>query len=623
MTSNAIEAWQGRALPVPASLRYTSTPRRPYPVPVSLVGDGYDEASPPAELLLPRRLQPRLAVGFSDETRGGMRDIDRALPGWTTRLIFGATFGRLAFIGALVLLFLMVLERNLAFSAIQSRLATISRYDDVGYLLDAMRRLNFDMASGTFLSNFLAHPPHAPVSTLTAMLGFSLFGNDVSSAYFANGGFLAIFVAVLASVSRPLRDVSLRLLFVAIFLFLPASHAMVTEFRPDMVAGLVFALALAAIVSVDLETASLRRRLGIAALAVLATLVKPSGAVLIIPGLGVAFGLTILMQARWKQVPILTMARPAIAPMLAYAAMLAPFALIWGPQTIAYIYQALIGNSDVWRTEGSAFYHWTYHLFGRGGHIALGPFSWLGAAIVALDVARLRKAGASRERTTAYTFYLVLAVLYAAMALSNEKTPFQGSLFYLPFALAVALASVRLLVALKASALRPGLPAGLMVATLLLMVMIQPIASSYTALPGFAGQLPPLLASVTDRTAELVSHSAGTCGHQPILVSTNPDPIAPEAVLLDLAARGIEIDYRTTYMARDQGEVDAWIREGDLVLVPDPAMVGLNGWLPGSAFGAATLAKLREEPGWSVEKMGDLEGSPLWLFVRKGCLSPA
>jgi len=623
MTSNALEAWQGRALPVPASFRPPSISRRPYPVPVSLVGDGYDEVSARVALPLPRGMQPKLATGFSDEAGDGMRDFDRALPGWITRLIFGATLRRVVFFGALVLLFVLVLQRNLDFSAIQSRLATISRYDDVGYLLDAMRRLNFDMASGTFLSNFLTHPPHAPVSTLTAMLGFTLFGNDVSSPYFANGGFLAIFVAVLAYVSRPLRDVSLRLLFVAIFLFLPVSHALVTEFRPDMAAGLVFAIALAAIVSVDLETASLRRRLGIAALAVLATIVKPSGAVLIIPGLGVAFGLTILMQAREKRVPLLTMARPAIAPMLAYAAMLAPFAIIWGPQTIAYIYQALIGNSDVWRTEGSAFYHWTYHLFGRGGHVALGPFSWLGAAIVALDVARLRKAGVSRERTTAYTFYLVLAVLYAAMALSNEKTVFQGSLFYLPFALAVALASVRLLVALKAATFRPGLPAGLMVATLLLLVMIQPIASSYTAIPGFARQLPPLLASVADRTAELVSHSAGTCGHQPILVSTNPDPIAPEAVLLDLAGRGIGLDYRTTYLARDQGDVDATIREGDLVLIPDPGMVGLNGWLPGSAFGAATLAKLREEPGWSAEKMGELEGAPLWLFVRKGCLSAA
>ncbi|PPE79733.1 hypothetical protein C3941_11605 [Kaistia algarum] len=575
--------------------------------------------------IIPRRFQPHLAAGFGAEDAGdGLRSFDRAMPAWMARL-WGMDFIReIALVLGLVVLFAFVLERNLAFSLLQSRLATIPRYDDVGYLLDGISRLNFHLANsfGDFWSNVLASPPHAPVSTLTAMLGFALFGQEISSAYIANGWILAAYVAVLAVVSRPLASVSARLLFVATFLVAPVCHAMITEFRPDMAAGLVFAVALAAICQIDLLKAGGWARIGVAALAVAATIVKPSGAVVVIPGLGIAFLLSTVLQAQAAEVPILQLLRRALLPVAAYLVLLAPFAAVWGPQTIAYIYQALVGNADVWRTDGDWQFHWSYHLFGLGGRMALGPFKWIGLVAIAADVLLLTRAEA-RERAAAYSLYGTLAVLYAAMALSAEKTAFQGSLFYLPFLLAAALATVRIAIVTRAY-LRPAwVPGGALAIVGLVLLATQPLASSFTPLPNYAQDMPPLLQRVSERIAEFAEQRpvGGACsGRTPILLATNPEPVTPEAVLFELAARGKPLDYRISFLARSDDEVRQAVANADLVLIPDPAVPGLDTWFPGSAFGAATLDRLKHDSAWTGERIGDIQGAPVWLFLKSACL---
>jgi len=532
-----------------------------------------------------------------------------------------------AFLLGLVGLFGFVLDRSMTYSASRYRLATIPLYDDVVYLLDGIRRLTFDLPRGfgPFVGGIIANPPHAPVSTLTAMLGYVLFGHEVRSAYLANGWILALFIAALAVMSRPLVSLPARLLLVAILLTAPIGHAMITEFRPDMAAGLVFALALVAIASTDLLASSFWRRIGVAALCVAATLVKPSGVVVVIPGIGIAVAVTAIVQARATGAPLARVLRGALLPAAAYLVLLAPFAIVWGPHTGPYVYQALVSNRDIWRTDGGFFFHAFYHSFGPGGRAALKPFHAIAVPVMAADLYLLWRAGPSRERQVAHSLYLTIAILYLAMATSAEKTAFQGSFFYCPFILMLAAASAR--VGAAAQQVWRGTGVTLALATLALFLLAtRPIGAGFTGLPASASEFPALLKKTADEIAEFaVTQGAGSiCGGRNLrLLTTNPDPVPPEAIVLDLALRGTVIDYGTSPLARSAGEVDTLVDGADLVLIPDPAMTGRNDRLPGTAFEADLLARLRDDPVWTGRVMGEVGGAPLWLFERTACLPGA
>lgn len=536
-------------------------------------------------------------------------------------------WSRVAFALGLVGLFAFVFERNMAFNALRSRLSSVPRYDDVVYLLDAVRRLTFDMQGGfgSFADGILASPPHAPASTLTAMLGFTLFGHEVRSAYLANGWILALYIATLAVLSRPLVSLPARFLLVAILLFVPISHVMITEFRPDMAAGLVFALALLAIASTDLLTSSPWRRIGVAALCVAATIVKPSGVILVIPGIGIAVAMTALVQACATGVPIVRVLRGALLPAATYVVLLAPFAIVWGQPTARYIYQALVYNKDIWQTDGGFLFHALYHSFDKGGRAALKPFNWIAIPVIAADLFLLSRAGPSRERQIAHALYLTLVVLYIAMATSAEKTPFQGSFFYCPFVLVLAGAMAR--VGAVARQIWPSRNVTLALAAVALVLLAtRPIVTSFSGLPASASELPSLLTSTADEIAKFgATQSPGSIcsGRNPRLLTTNPDPFPPEAILLDLALRGITIDYSTSPLSRTAGEVDALVGNADLVLIPDPAMPGRTDFLPGTAFEADLLARLSRDPVWTGRAMGAVGGAPLWLFERTACLPGA
>lgn len=529
------------------------------------------------------------------------------------------------FLAGLAGLFAVVLRQNILFSLESGRLAAPPRYDDTTYLLDAVRRLNFELANGvgTFLSGIVQWPPHAPMSTLTAMAGFALFGPTPLSAYLANGWILALYIGVMAYISRPLATIPARLLFVAALLFAPVSHAMITEFRPDMAAGLLFAIAIVAIVSVDLSRASARRRLAVAAIAVVATIGKPSGVVIVIPTLGLAFAFSVALRAMLGDAPLLLLLRRSLLPIAGYIVLLTPFAIIWGQQTVAYIYQALVSNADVWKTEGSRAFHWTYHYNGPGGRIALRPFAKIGVWAIIADVVLLCVFRPRSERAGPFALYLTVAVIYVAMAQSAEKTPFQGSFLYLPFLLAVALAIVRVLVSLR-TLFMPSWGADVVLAVfVVVLALTRPLVTSFTTVPAYASQLPPLLEILADRADAFVSQrrvGRGCPDRVPLISSTNPDPIPPETILFALAARGQPASFAYMFMARSRAEIDGIVNSVDMIVAPDPTMPEINTWLPNNAFAPQLLQDLKADPAWTGQVVGTVEGAPLWLFERAACL---
>ena len=138
-----------------------------------------------------------------------------------------------AIIGSIVVISTAI---NLSFNIRSGSLARPPIYDDVVYLLDAYQRLAFGGVNSlsTLTNSFLSDPPHAPMSTLTAMLGYSLAGPSVWAAYAANIWLLAVFAAATYFVARRNVDQFSSIAITALMLFAPASHALITEFRPDM-----------------------------------------------------------------------------------------------------------------------------------------------------------------------------------------------------------------------------------------------------------------------------------------------------------------------------------------------------------------------------------------------------
>ena len=126
------------------------------------------------------------------------------------------------------------------------------------------------------------------MSTLTAMLGYSLVGPSVFAAYAANIWLLATFANVTYCVARRNVDQISSIIITALMLFTPASHALITEFRPDMGAGVILASALLCLLFIDYAKATKLQLSALALLVVCSIMAKPSAFVATLPILGIA-----------------------------------------------------------------------------------------------------------------------------------------------------------------------------------------------------------------------------------------------------------------------------------------------------------------------------------------------
>lgn len=523
-------------------------------------------------------------------------------------------------------IFAVVFLANLAYSQRTGRFASEPAYDDVIYLADAYVRLAFAPGSGlsSVVASFWHLAPHAIVSTLTAMAGYWAFGPSDVSPYLANGWVLALYVAVMARLSRPLGPLIDRVLFVATLAFVPVAHAMVTEFRPDMAAGLVFALSLWAICSIDFRAVTVRRRVGIAALAVFATIMKPSAVVLTIPALGFAVLATLVAQGALVREGRLKLIGSALASVALYVAMLLPFAILLAGETVSYIYDVLITDADIWTTPGDRWFHLNYHLFGPGGHQALGHFRRVGLWVLVIDLLVYWRFPAYRKRgVLPYTATIV--VVFAAMSVSREKTVFQGSFFYLPFLLAAVAAFVRLVSA--ALILRPQLArTSLRVALagiLAVEIVALPLAGAYFPRADEGTEANRLLPQVKDAIITLDRNEwapSKSCSERSMSLSvTNYDPLTPETVQLSLAKAGVQLSTDYNFLARSFDEAMATIDLADLVLMVDPGASQRNTWTPISAFVPDIFKYLSNQPGVRRIEVGTYRQKPYWLFVKPHC----
>ncbi|WP_175561913.1 hypothetical protein [Kaistia soli] len=500
-------------------------------------------------------------------------------------------------------------------------------YDDINYMSDGLSRLRFSNGSGlrSVVNSFIADPPHAPVTTLTAMMGFWLLGPEPIAAYIANSWVVLLFLVFLTWMSRPIGNTLDRALFIATFLFVPVVQAMVMEFRPDLPAGLIVGIALYTICTIDLRQATRARLFGLAALFVAATITKPTAFILVMPAL---VGALLLVAVR-SIIIDREHTRSNLAKIAqifgAYILLMLPVSLIWGAPTYRYVYDALFTYADVWRSSGDIQFHLLYNSTGIGGQVALGRFLRNGLALICVDAVIWAVRRQSRTRGV-IEYYLLVAGLYLALAISGEKTLYQGSFFYIPFVIAFAAASVRILVFVKDILGLKWLARASLICVAAFYVYKLPLASYYYGADPDAFKLPPMINRVTTQIGEvsLANADNATCSDRPlVVVFTDALPIPTELVKFEAAKIGIPIAIAPAFMSRDLDEMKRFAERGDIVLIADPSRPSPSRWLPGLAYNQDLFAYLKSWQGAERFNIAGDNGKPIWMIVNPRCVPPS
>jgi hypothetical protein len=191
-------------------------------------------------------------------------------------------------------------------------------------------------------------------------------------------------------------------------------------------------------------------------------------------------------------------------------------------------------------------------------------FLWLGLSGIMADALLSFSAKPHRSHYDTLAFYFVTTILYCGIAVSSQKTVYQGSLFYFPFLLATTLAVGRILMRIGGRA-----PIAITCVLLATAIIFMPATSFYQFDPKYQDSA-PILASVSNAVANEVAtaRASGCTADRFVFAAMNPDPIPPEAVALDLAMRQrVKIAPFTPYTVRSAAEMDHAVDGADFVIL--------------------------------------------------------
>ncbi|TCL70393.1 glycosyltransferase family 39 protein [Rhizobium sp. BK251] len=487
-------------------------------------------------------------------------------------------------------------------------------YDDNTYLLDAYQRIAFEGVGGPggVIFSFLENPPHAPLETMTAMVGFWIFGPYNFGPYVANAIALTMYGVGLWLIAKRNMDPLFGLLLVALMMFVPVAGAIITELRPDMAAGAAFALAAYWLINFRYDQREFLSAVFLALFVVLAISWKPSAFLITVPMLGIAglMGLALVGKARIRD------AFPAaIIVCLTVVIVLAPLVYVWGSQTYAYVKAAIVTNADIWNTPGSMLFHWTYNFMGAASKLGLGIFAPIGLLIILADISlTVWRGEAFKSGLSAIAYYIWCVIIYIGTALTAFKSLYQSSFFFFPFIVAMTIAISR------GIGTRDKRISALASAVFLLFAIIfLPAGTSYQD-----GRQRPetneMLTQITELVTDGIAKGA-LCGNAlPIFNAVSPYPITPEAVLIDQAQKNqVKMEFRYSYFSRSLDEAMQIINASNYVLIPNQAGLkeGTDQNLPGVKYNDSIYRTLQGDKRWTEHRINAAD--PPILFVRNAC----
>ena len=374
------------------------------------------------------------------------------------RSVVTAVGNRKAWLSVLIAAAVLWTAMCLRYSASAGRLAQPPLYDDVAYLMDGARRASRLDSGGVrrLAADLRERAPKSPYSTIVATAAFLLLGPVTWGPYLSN---VLVVLALVYAAARAARGVGLPTWaacgLALLALRLPMAARAASEFRPDLLSGLLAAIGVLAALG--------PRRAGSFAVGMwfgAAIFVKPTAA----PAVGVLWaasagaGLWIAARERpgpgrvrwWVEGMLVGLAGLAVLPAI-YAPIGAGFTWtylkfnLWGPGLRLWVQEMTLGEELA------------YYVTGRGGVFmfgSLGPVL-VGLALLDFALGALRRERAERWRGAACLG--VLALSYAVAVATPIKNVFFGAQFH---ALLVVLAARGLARLLMLWPRGGGVPAG-------------------------------------------------------------------------------------------------------------------------------------------------------------------
>ncbi|MCC6659895.1 MAG: hypothetical protein IT437_03315 [Phycisphaerales bacterium] len=333
-------------------------------------------------------------------------------------------------------------------------------FDDIAYQLDAARRIDqlHREGFGGFVHGLWQRPPKSVYSTGADMAAIALIGDQPWAPYATN----ALVIGVLLwSVWRTGAALGLfsRVMLTLLTLALPMANRAVTEFRPDILSGLL--VAAGCVLVLEPRFAGWRRAFLVGIVFGAGAFVKPTAA----PAVGViacaALGLGCAVSQRRGPVAerVFGWLEGMIAGGIGAAILPGLYAIIGTGFTVDYLRYNLWGaGRGLWVREMSTASSFLYYITGPGGDFMLGP-----AAVPLLVLALaggvcgcIRLNGAERARAAAGVALLVLTYVIAT------ATPIKQVFFGVQFQALVILLAAGTVArgAVRLDHLRPRIPIG-------------------------------------------------------------------------------------------------------------------------------------------------------------------
>jgi hypothetical protein len=307
-------------------------------------------------------------------------------------------------------------------------------YEDIITHIDGLKRWR-DLSNcgvAAYLDNYIKNPPHAPLHSMMASLGFMLFGVKDWAPYAVNAVVLFAFLALVRRETLPFGSWS-SWLAVCGALFVPVAFKSIHEFRPD------FPCALATLWGMLMYPRSRDQRFGTkaalsGALFGLALLAKPPFFPYTLAMAGLPWLITIAEGFRERK-SIQGIWNPVLNswPFFVGTAVIAgPHYIVAWQKILGYIQQNQFGaDAHVWRMKGGIGYQLAYHLFGVGGQFMLGKgvVILIGLAATGLILSFLRRRSDQENSGRFLRLFGFMAWAWLLIAVNPHENPFFGLTF--------------------------------------------------------------------------------------------------------------------------------------------------------------------------------------------------
>ncbi|MEJ8847081.1 hypothetical protein [Variovorax rhizosphaerae] len=295
-------------------------------------------------------------------------------------------------------------------------------YDDVGYFNDALARLDVLYRHGgrALLAGFWVNPPHAPLQTLLALMGFGLLGPHPWAADAMNAVPLTLILRLFLGFATRSLSLGISTLLAAALLGFPLFGLLVLEFRPDMLCALLTTVGALTIAADPRWRAGDRKMLAVSsALFVGALLTKPTLA----PITAVVFAAAAVAAMASQREHAKAIARLALICGGIGVLLVLPYYAAVLPSLFAYIWSNAFGSqASIWAKNAATPNPALYYLTGPGGKVAIGtPWLALGTSLLVVSLPIL-----FRTWRAAVAVLAVALVAYLGVTVPSMKSPFIG-----------------------------------------------------------------------------------------------------------------------------------------------------------------------------------------------------